>query len=163
MPVSEKPVFFAQHMYTKEEKKALVKSFWIHFDNYCNLQPELSWKKKKWVLHRTGIKNIDLKFEAGRKHVAVMLELNHKNEDQRLEYYERLLQYRVILEQGLELAYTRPMGEEVSRIFTSLRGVDIHRQSDWHAMFQFMAEKMTLLQHNFLEIADFIEDENMHT
>lgn len=153
-------------MYTKEEKKALVKSFWQHFDNYCRLQPELSWKKKKWVLHRTGLSHVHLKFEPGRKQVIVMLELNHNDEDRRLEIYERLLQYKPIIEQNLEeeliwdLVYTRELGEEVSRIYMVLEGVDIHRQNDWLKIFQFMATKMDVLQNNFMEIAELIKDEH---
>jgi hypothetical protein len=153
-------------MYTKEEKKALVKEFWIHFDNYCSLQPELSWRKKKWALHRTGIPYLDLKFDPGRKATLVMIELNHRDEDRRLEIFERLLQYKAIIEQNLEgefqweLVVTRSSGQEVSRIQTSLKGVDIHRRSDWHMMFQFMAEKMNQLQQNFFEIAELIKDDS---
>lgn len=153
-------------MYTREEKKALVKEFWKSFDDYCNLDPMLSWRRKKWVLHRTGINNIDLKFEPGRNGVAVILELNHRDEDRRLAMYGRLLQFKPILEQGMEgemiwaLVYTRDSGEEVSRIYTELKGVDIHRKRDWPEIFAFMAGKMEVMQNNFLDLVDFIKDEN---
>lgn len=153
-------------MYSKEEKKALVKEFWKAFDEFCNQYPMLAWRKKKWLLHRTGINNIDLKFEPGRTTTLVILELNHKNEDRRLEMYERILHFKAILEQGLEdeliwnLVYTRESGEDVARIYTALDGVDIHRRSDWPRMFAFMAEKMDKLQANFMDLSDFIKDEN---
>ena len=152
-------------MYTKEEKKALVKNFWQHFDNYCRLQPELAGRKKMWVLHRTGVPSVDLKFEPGRKRTMVMIECNHKDEDERLEMFENLLQYRSVLEEGLEnaltwdLVYTRLSGEEVSRVYTSLENKDIHRQNDWHSMFQFMASNMNILQKNFMDIAEFLKDD----
>ena len=153
-------------MYTREEKKALVREFWRSFDEYCNRFPLLAWRKKKWVLHQTGMSSIDLKFEPGRQSTKVILELNHKDEDRRFEMYERLEHFKPILEQQLEeeliwtLVYTRPSGEEVSRIYTELKGVDIHRKTDWPTMFAFMAEKMDILQQNFLDLSDFIKDEN---
>ncbi len=152
-------------MYTKEEKKALVKNFWQHFDNYCRLQPELAGRKKLWILHRTGVHYVDLKFEPGRKRTLVMIECNNKDEDERLKMFERLLQYGAVIEQGLEnqltwdLIYTRHSGEEVSRIYTSLENTDIHRQTDWHRMFQFMAQKMNILQENFMDIAEFLKED----
>lgn len=151
-------------MYTKEQKKALVKDFWVHFDNYCNLQPELAWRKKKWVLHRTGIPNVDLKFDPGRKQTQVIIELNHRDEDKRMVVFEQLMQYREVLESGLEhklhweLVYTRDTGQEVSRIYSVLEGVDIHRRSDWHEMFRFMAANMMQLQENLLDIAPFLNE-----
>jgi len=153
-------------MFTREEKKLLVREFWKSFDDYCNLDPMLAWRKKKWILHRTGINNIDLKFEPGRNATMVILELNHRDEDRRLEMYERILHFKPVLEQQLEgeliwtLIYTRPSGEEVSRIYTELTGVDIHRKLDWPKMFEFMAKKMDILQQNFLDLSDFIRDEN---
>lgn len=156
--------FFFADMYTKEQKKALVKDFWVHFDNYCNLQPELAWRKKKWVLHRTGIPHVDLKFDPGRKQTQVMIELNHRDEDKRMVVFEQLMQYREVLESGLdqklhwELVYTRHTGQEVSRIYAVMENVDIHRRSDWHQMFQFMAGTMIQLQENLLDIAPFLDE-----
>jgi len=153
-------------MYTRGEKKALIKEFWKSFDDFCNLDPMLAWRKKKWMLHRTGINNIDLKFEAGRQATRVILELNHRDEDRRLEMWERILKFKSVLEQQLEgelhyhLIYIRESGEEVSRIYTELKDVDVHRKLDWPRMFSFMADKMDILQQNFLDFSDFIKDEN---
>jgi hypothetical protein len=61
-------------MYSREEKKELVKNFWKSFDEYCNKIPLLSLNKRKWILHKTKISNVTLKFEPGRENAKVILE-----------------------------------------------------------------------------------------
>ena len=124
----------------------------------------LCGKRKKWLLHRTKVNNAHLKFEPGRSGVKVILELLHRSESKRLEMYEKIEQYKVILEQGFpegliwDYAYERESGQQVCRIYAELSGVDLHRQSQWEEMYTFMAEKMYQLENNFLEIRDLISD-----
>ncbi|MDO8928513.1 MAG: hypothetical protein Q7W54_05955, partial [Bacteroidota bacterium] len=44
-----------KNMYSKDETKLLRKEFWIVFARRCEIVPELSHKKKKWVLYDTGL------------------------------------------------------------------------------------------------------------
>ena len=151
-------------MYSKEEKKQLVRNFWAGFDLYCSRMPFLQGKRKRWLLHRTKVNNVHLKFEPSRDGVKVILELLHRDENKRLEFYERIEQYKIILEQGFEdgliwdFAYERESGQIVCRIYVELKGVDLHRQSQWEEMYGYMAENMNRLENNFLEIRDLIRD-----
>jgi len=153
-------------MYSKEEKRLLVQEFWLMFDKYSNSIPSLKHKRKKWSLHRTGVNGVDLRFEPGRKSVQVMIEITHKSEARRLDMFERIESYKVIIESGLEgeliwdFNYTRDNGQEVCRIYTEKKDLDIHRKEHWPEMFTFMAEKMEPLQNNLLEIAEMIKDKN---
>lgn len=54
-------------MYSREEKKALVKKFWDSFKVYTIEQNELKGIYSKWMLDRTGINDLDLRFEVGRR------------------------------------------------------------------------------------------------
>ncbi len=54
-------------MYSKEELKSLNVTFWELFAKRCEVHPLLKDKRKKWILHRTKIKGIALRFEIGRK------------------------------------------------------------------------------------------------
>jgi hypothetical protein len=152
-------------MYTQEEAKKLRKNFWIMFAKRCEIVPELKGRGKKWMLYDTKISGLDLKFEIDRNEALVMIELNSKSEDRRIQLYEQLERYRVIIEEGLgnklewELCCTLPRGEEVSRIFIRKTGVDIHRQNQWPDIYNFFIDNMLLLERNFLEIRDLIASE----
>ncbi len=151
-------------MFSKEEKKQLVENFWAGFTLYCTRMYFLSGRKKKWLLHRTKVPNVHLKFDPDRNGVKVVLEIQHRNEEKRLEMFEKIEQYKVILEEDFDdgliwdYVYEREPGIEVCRIYTELLGVDLHRQVQWEEMYTFMAEKMYLLERNFLEIRDLIDN-----
>jgi len=152
-------------MYTKEEKKELVKRFWTEFDEYCSRLPGLAGNKKKWLLHRTKISHVAMKFEAGREFADVILEISHRNEQRRLEVYELVEKYKPLLEDGFpkgliwDFAFVRDNGQEVCRIYERKTGVDMHRQKQWNEIFDFFAENMLCLQNNFLDIRDVLQEE----
>lgn len=151
-------------MYSKEVLKQLKIDFWTLFGSRS--KPILAENyRKHWLLYRTKITGLELKFSASRNDVQVILEINHKNEDKRLQYFEKLSEYRPIIEQDFdntlewELVHTRSAGNEVCRIFTKLEGVDIHKKENWPQMFEFMANNMIRLENNFFEIWDILKEE----
>ena len=141
------------------------KDFWTLFGKRCAIVPELMGKKKKWLLYDTKISGLDLKFEVDRDAAIVMIELNHRNEDKRLELYEKLQNYKAILEDGFaggllwDFVYVRENGEEVCRIYCEQKGFDIHRQNQWPYIFNFLIDNMLKLETNFMEIRDILKEE----
>lgn len=85
-------------MYSKDELRKLKTEFWESFAAYCGVQPYLRRRRKMWVLYNTKVKGVELKFDATRNGAFVILEVNHKQEDQRLEMYEKLTWYKEYLE-----------------------------------------------------------------
>ncbi len=153
-------------MYTREELKILRARFWELFAKRCEVVPELKGKKRNWVLHRTKINNVALKFDVGRENAQVMIEVTHKNENQRLDAFMALEKYKAVIEEGFndglvwDLTYTRSdSGQEVSRIYTSLDGVDFHRQNQWPDIFNFFIKNMLKLESNFMEVRDLVKQE----
>lgn len=153
-------------MYSKEELKQLNIDFWQLFSKRCNAHPELKFRKKKWLLHKTKIKGVALRFEVNRKNAKVILELGNRNEKIRLKAYEILEKYKPILEAGFnngliwEFYHEREdSGAEVCRIYCQLEGVDFHRQNQWPEIFNFFVENMLKLETNFLEIRELLQDE----
>ncbi len=152
-------------MFTKEEKKELIRKFWSQFDVYCLSHPELASQKKKWILHDTKISHLDLKFDVGRGFAMVALEINHRSQERRLKVYELVERYRPMLEAGFpngltwDFCFLRDNGQEVCRIYTQTEGVDFHKVSDWHRIYSFFAENMMKLQDNFMEIQEYLSDE----
>ncbi len=152
-------------MYSKDEAKLLRKEFWIVFARRCEIHPVLQHKKKKWVLYDTGLSGIDLKFEVTRHEAMVMLEVNCRMENRRLEIFEALQKYRRLLEDGFQepltwdFCYEKELGQQVCRIYKSLPNVDFHRQNQWPDIFNFMIDNMLILENNFMEIKDGLEAE----
>lgn len=150
-------------MYSKDETKLLRKEFWIVFARRCEIVPELRYRKKKWVLYDTGLSGIDLKFEVARQEAMVMIEINIKEEGRRLEAFETLQKYRLLLEDGFkepliwDFCVIRESGQEVCRIYKSLPNVDFHRQNQWPDIFNFFIDNMLILENNFMEIKDALE------
>lgn len=120
-------------------------------------------RRKMWILHKTKVPHVQLKFDTGRDGVQVILELLHRSETERLEMYELIERCKGILEEGFEngliwdFAYVRDNGQEVCRIYCEQKGLDLHRQADWEEMYTFMAENMYRLETNFLEIRELIK------
>ena len=124
-------------MYSKEELKRLKLEFWESFAAFCEVQPYLRRRRKIWTLYNTKVKGVELKFDANRQGAYVILEVNHRNESDRLEMFERLSWYKETLErdfpEGLiwDICFVRENGEQVARIYTAQEGLDLHRRSDW--------------------------------
>lgn len=151
-------------MYSKEELKQLKREFWESFAAFCEVQPYLRRRKKIWTLYDTKVKGVELKFDANRTGAYVILEINHRREDERLEMYEKLTWYKETLEKdfpdGLiwDLCFVRETGNQVSRIYISKEGIDMHRREDWGEFFNFMAKNMYTLERNFLSIAEYLKE-----
>ena len=151
-------------MYSKDELKNLKLEFWESFAAFCEVQPYLRGRKKTWVLYDTKVKGVELKFDATRQRAFVILEVNHRGEEARLEMFERLTWYKDTLEtdfpEGLtwDICFVRDTGKQVARIYTSKSGIDFHRRQDWGEFFSFMASQMYLLERNFMSIAEYLRE-----
>lgn len=151
-------------MYSKDELKNLKLEFWESFAAFCEVQPYLRGRKKIWTLYDTKVKGVELKFDATREGAFVILEVNHRGEEARLEMFERLTWYKDTLEtdfpEGLtwDICFVRDTGKQVARIYTSKSGIDFHRRQDWGDFFSFMASQMYLLERNFMSIAEYLRE-----
>ena len=151
-------------MYSKDELKNLKLEFWESFAAFCEVQPYLRGRKKIWTLYDTKVKGVELKFDATREGAFVILEVNHRGEEARLEMFERLTWYKDTLEtdfpEGLtwDICFVRDTGKQVARIYTSKSGSDFHRRQDWGEFFSFMASQMYLLERNFMSIAEYLRE-----
>lgn len=150
-------------MYSKEELKTLKKDFWEGFDIFCSNTYEFGIGKKKWILYDTKIKNVDLKFDATRNGAFVILEINHKNSNDRLNMFEKIEKYKNIIEPAFEEkliwdhAFIRETGNEVCRIYIQKTGLDIHRRIQWMEFYKFMSNNMFRLEEVFEDIKDLIK------
>lgn len=153
-------------MFSKEETKELYLNFWQSFKSYCETQASLNYKKKRWILNDTQIRGLALRFEIDRKKAEVILELQNRSEDRRLQIFEILERYKVVLEEGFENSLIwefyhkrEDNNQEVCRIYTQLENVDWHRQNQWPEIYDFFIRNMLLMEDNYLMVKEMVKEE----
>jgi hypothetical protein len=149
-------------MYSKEEAKTLRNDFWLGFRKYTNRRRMKQKRSGKWILTRTGINAMNLKFHIDREIAQVGIDLETGNMEKRLELFEKLEATRSILEQHMqepmnwELEYIRENGKSISRICVQLDEVDLYDPSTWKKVYRFFFEKMDALETYFTEYKDYL-------
>ncbi len=150
-------------MYNREEAKQLRVDFWNGFGYYSKRLPYLRRQNKKWILYNTKIKHLELKFETERHTARVLMEINHRNENHRLEVFEQIQAYKTIVEEAFgqpliwDYLYTMPTGKEVCRIYFEQGGFDFHKREQWPELYKFLSTHMKKLEKAFREIQEFIQ------
>ena len=142
-------------MYSKEETQRLKREFWIAF---AEKHP------RKWLLYDTKIKDFSFKFYVDNKKAQVLIDIEHRNDDKRIAYFEKLEALKNILEDEFikelvfEKEYTLENGKTISRIWVEKLGVGVSNRNYWDEIFDFYYEKMNALELFYLEYDDFIKD-----
>jgi hypothetical protein len=150
-------------MYSKEEAKQIRVAFWNQFRDYTNKRRRNKGRTGKWVLSRTGINALNLKFHFDEKIALVGIDVETKNLDTRLAYYEKLESLKNQINQALgenvkwELDYIRENDKAISRIYTAIDGVSIVENSSWNRVNMFFFDRMTALEDVFLEYKDYLK------
>ena len=142
-------------MYSKAEMQHMKREFWIAFaEKY----------PRKWLLYDTKIKDFALKFDAGNRHAAVMIDIESKDQLKRYAYFEKLESLKSVIEEEYlaDLIFYRDItlenGKTVSKIEIRLDDVGISNRNSWDKIFDFFYEKMSALEIFFYEFEDYIRD-----
>jgi hypothetical protein len=142
-------------MYSKEETQRLKREFWIAFaEKY----------PRKWVLYDTKIKDFSFKFYVDNKKTQVLIDIEHRSDEKRIAYFEKLEALKNILEEDFikdlifEKDYTLESGKTISRIWVEKQGVGVSNRNYWDEIFDFYNEKMNALELFYSEYDDFIKD-----
>jgi hypothetical protein len=142
-------------MYSKEETQRLKREFWIAFaEKY----------PRKWVLYDTKIKDFSFKFYVDNKKAQVLIDIEHRSDEKRIAYFEKLEALKNILEEDFiknlvfEKDHTLESGKTISRIWVEKLGVGVSNRKYWDEIFDFYNEKMNALELFYLEYDDFIKD-----
>jgi hypothetical protein len=142
-------------MYSKEENQRLKREFWIAF---AEKHP------RKWILYDTKIKDFSFKFYVENTKAQVLIDIEHRNEDKRLQYFEKMEAFQSILEaeyiSGLvfEKNFTLDSGKTISRIWVEQSQVSVSNRKYWDVIFDFFFEKMDALEMFYLEYDAIIKD-----
>lgn len=147
-------------MYSKEENQRLKREFWIAFaEKY----------PRKWVLYDTKIKDFSFKFFVDNTKAQVLIDIEHRSETKRIQYFEKIESLKNILEEEFvsgfifEKNYFLENGKTISRIWTEKLQVSVSNRKYWDEIFDFFFEKMNMLELFYLEYADYIQDLEINT
>lgn len=147
-------------MYSKEETQRIKREFWVAFaEKY----------PRKWVLYDTKIKDFSFKFYVDNKKAQVIIDIENRNEEKRIIYFEKLESLKSILEEDFikdlvyEKEYTLENGKTISRIWVEKTGVSVSNKNYWDEIFDFYFEKMHALEMFYLEYGDYIRDLDINT
>jgi hypothetical protein len=142
-------------MYSKEENQRLKREFWILFSEKY---------PRKWLLYDTKIKDFSFKFYVENTKAQVLIDIEHRSEEKRIAYFEKLESLRSILEEEFiknlifEKNFTLESGKTISRIWVELPHVSVSNRNYWDQIFDFFNEKMSALELFYSEYDEFIKD-----
>ncbi|MCT4638005.1 MAG: DUF4268 domain-containing protein [Bacteroidales bacterium] len=152
-------------MYSKEETQRLKKEFWDIFSSKTGKIKEESGSKKRWMLGKTGIKGISLKFVVDKRFVEVALEVSNKQKRERI--FEIISSYRAVIEETLgddfvwdnDYKVVIDGGEfAISRIYIKLEGVSYFNKSDWNNIHSFFITNMLKLESAYKDVYDILKE-----
>lgn len=147
-------------MYSKEEAQKLKREFWV---NFAEKYP------RKWVLYDTKIKDFSFKFYVDNKKAQVLIDIEHRNDEKRIVYFEKLESLKSILEEDFikdlvfEKNYTLESGKTISRVWVEKSGISVSNRKYWDAIFDFFNEKMHAFEMFYFEYGDYIRDLELNT
>lgn len=147
-------------MYSKEENQRLKREFWIEFaEKY----------PRKWILYDTKIKDFSFKFFVDNKKAQVLIDIEHRSDEKRTIYFEKIESLKTILEEDhikdvvFEKNFVLESGKTISRIWVEKTGVSVSNRNYWDEIFDFFFEKMNALEMFYFEYEDYIKDLEINT
>lgn len=142
-------------MYSRQESQRIKREFWVAFaEKY----------PRKWVLYDTKIKDFSFKFYVDNKKAQVLIDIEHRSDEKRNAYFEKIEALKNILEEEFikdlvfEKNYTLESGKTISRIWVEKPGIGFSNRNNWDAIFDFFNENMHALEMFYLEYDEFIKD-----
>jgi hypothetical protein len=104
-----------------------------------------------WLNYKTGIKHLYFRMDADNKRASIAIELRHSDPLLQQYYFEKFGELKKLLQQTIgeswqwELHTIDEDAKLVSRIGTTLKGVNIFDTADWPAIISFFKPRMQAL------------------
>lgn len=147
-------------MFSKAEAQIMKKEFWTAF---AEAYP------RKWLLYDTKIKDVSFKFYVDNKKAQVMLDIEPKEDDKRIVYFEKLESLKSILHDEFlpdavfEKNFHLDTGKVISRVWVEQTGISLYNRASWAAIFRFFFLQMDAFERFFYEYEDYIRDLEINT
>lgn len=147
-------------MFSKEEAQKLKKEFWTAF---------AASNSRKWILYNTKIKDFTFKFYVDNKKAQVLLDIEPKEDKNRIIYYEKVESLKdLLLEDYLpdaifERDFHLSTGKVISRVWVEKTGLSMNNKNHWPEIFDFFSEKMEAFEYFFFEHEEYIKNLEINT
>ena len=138
-------------MYSKQETAQLRKKFWTQFGQYMRPLPGANGERVNWLNYKTGSKHIYFRMDADNRQATIAIELRHPDPDMQHYYFEKLAALKKIFEQitqekwKWDLLTVDENSQQVSRIGTVLKEVNVFNNADWPAIISFLKPRILAL------------------
>ncbi|HEX6192483.1 MAG TPA: DUF4268 domain-containing protein [Chitinophagaceae bacterium] len=138
-------------MYTRHEASILRKKFWTSFGQYMRPLSNADGEMINWLNYKTGIRQIHFRMDADTKMASIAIELHHSDPALRMEYFNKFLQLKAMLEESLgeswewQSSTVDEDGKVISRIGVTKTGVNVFNQDDWPEIISFLKARIIAL------------------
>ena len=138
-------------MYSKQEASLVRKKFWTQFGQYMRPLTGAGGEPVSWLNYKTGIKHLYFRMDADNKRATIAIELRHSDPLLQQYYFEKFGELKKLLQQTIgeswqwELHTIDEDAKLISRIGTTLKGVNIFDTADWPAIISFLKPRMQAL------------------
>ncbi len=149
-------------MYSKDQAKEIRLEFWDRFEKYAALRRRQKGRPAKFIMNKTGIKQLKLKFHFDTTEALVGIDIETRNLDKRIQLFGKLEELKSILEKNLgktlnwELEHTLPTGKSISRISLAKKDVNIYNKETWPEVFPFFYKNMMKIEAFFVEYRELL-------
>lgn len=148
-------------MYTKDEAQAIRHAFWHKLESKSRRIPGQNGKPIHWMMDRTGVRGLDLRFDLSGGRVMVAIEINTRSEAKDDELWHKLEECKAIIERNFDSPlvwdkeFVREAGNTVRRVYTATDG-DIYDKELWPSMINFMIDNMLRMEKAYKSIQDYM-------
>lgn len=138
-------------MYSREEASQLKTRFWTNFGQYMRPLSNADGQTTNWLNYKTGIRYLNFRMDADTKQTSIAIECRHPDVELQQYYFEQFQQLKKLLESTLGEEWTWELhqrdedGKLFSRIYTTLPGVNVFRESDWPTIISFLKPRILAL------------------
>jgi|SRR5688572_3203167 len=138
-------------MYSRQEASGWRKKFWTSFGQYMQPLQGAGGRPVNWLNYKTGIRHLYFRMDADNKKAGIGIELHHADPLVQGQYFEKLRQLKSILEHSTgeewdwNRSYTNEERKPISRIGTTLTGVNLFDTGDWPAIISFLKPRILAL------------------
>ena len=128
-------------MYSKEESSKLREEFWTSFGKSF---------PRKWILYRTGVKEILFKFYFDTKKAMVCIDIEGSLDSRESDFLPN---------NEYEKEFVLENGKEISRIWIEKKDVCIHNKATWQETMEFFVSNMSQIELFWQEYEDLFKED----
>ena len=157
------PVLNLHPMYSKQAISQTRQRFWTRFGQYMRPVKGTTGETINWLNYKTGIRHIYFRMDVTTEWASVAIELQHPDPSQRRGHFDQFRLVKKLLENatGEEwdwvVEYEDENGSMISRIGSSIRNVNLARETDWPAIISFLKPRIMALDQFWSEAKDVFE------